>query len=209
MHRTIIVGSPRPNGRSATLANEIFEACIDECPEDGVSVVAVSSVDVGPCVGCDACKRELAKDDDAYPSIPEKGDPLAQCNVVFRSDASAHQCVIDDEMAEVRKHIDAADELIVVSPVYFAGVPAQLKALLDRMQPYFRSNLRERSKGRRPCTLHLVRDGGDPHGFAPAVGVVRSAFGVAGFRLERVLDWIDCFDEAGEIVADGKECELG
>lgn len=186
----------------------MFEACIDECPEDGVSVVAVSSVDVAPCVGCDACRRELAKDDDAYPEIPEKGDPLAQCNVVFRSDASAHQCVIDDEMAEVRKHIDAADELIVVSPVYFAGAPAQMKALLDRMQPYFWSNLRERTKERRPCTLHVVREGGDPHGFEPLVGVVRSALGVAGFKLERLVDWLGCFDESGEIVADGKECEL-
>lgn len=209
MHRTIIVGSPRPDGRSATLANEIFEACIDECPEDGVSVVAVSSVDVRPCIGCDACRRVLAKDDEAYPEIPEKGDPLAQCSLVFRSDASAHQCVIADEMAEVRKHIDAADELIVVSPVYFSGAPAQLKALLDRMQPYFWSNLRERAKGRRPLTLHIVREGGDPHGFEPLVGVVRSAFGVAGFKLERVLDWIGCFDDEGQIVADGEECELG
>lgn len=208
MHRTIVVGSPRADGRSATLANEIFEACIDECPEDGVSVVAVSSVDVAPCAGCDACKKALAKDDDAYPEIPEKGDPLAQCNLVFRSDASAHQCVIDDEMAEVRKHIDAADELIVVSPVYFSGAPAQMKALLDRMQPYYWSNLRERAKGRRPMTLHVVREGGDPHGFEPLVGIVRSAFGVAGFKLERVIDWIGCFGENGDIVADGKECEL-
>lgn len=211
MHRTIIVGSPRANGRSAHLANEIFEACIDECPEDGVSVVAVSSVDVAPCMGCDGCKRAIPKDDAAYPAIPEKGDPLAQCNLVFRSNATAHQCVIEDEMAEVRKHIDAADELIVVSPVYFAGAPAQLKALLDRMQPYFWSNLRERAgaKGRRPMTLHVVREGGDPHGFEPAVGVVRSAFGVAGFSLERVIDWKGCFDDAGDIVADGQEVELG
>ena len=35
-------------------------------------------------------------------------------------------------MDEVRKHLDAADELIVVCPVYFAGAPAQMKALLDR-----------------------------------------------------------------------------
>lgn len=209
MHRTIVVGSPRAGGRSATLANEMFEACIEECPGDGVSVVAVSSVDVGPCTGCDGCRPALAKDDGRYPQIPEKGDPLAQCNAVFRSDATAHQCVIADEMAEVRKHIDAADELIVVSPVYFSGAPAQLKALLDRMQPYFWSNLRERSKVRRPCTLHVVREGGDPHGFEPLVGVVRSAFGVAGFQLERVVDWMGCFDESGAIAADGRECELG
>lgn len=208
MHRTILVGSPRTNGRSATLANAIFEACIEDCPDDGVSIVSVDSVDVGPCVGCDACKPALERDDRRYPEIPEKGDPLAPCPMVFKSDAAAHQCVIDDEMPEVRKHIDAADELIVVSPVYFAGTPAQLKALLDRLQPYYYANLRTRTKERRPVTLHVVRDGGDPHGFEPLIGVVRSALSVAGFSLERVLDWIDCFDEDGEIVSDAEEYEL-
>lgn len=205
MHRTIVVGSPRADGRSAVLANEIFESCIEECPEDGVSVVAVSSVEVAPCMGCDACRPAVPKDDVRYPQIPDKGDPLAQCTAVFKSDATAHRCVVEDDMAEVRKHIDAADELIVVSPVYFSGAPAQLKALLDRMQPYYWSNLRERAKSRRPVTLHVVREGGDPHGFEPLIGVVRSAFGVAGFELERVLDWIGCFDADGNIVADAKE----
>ena len=208
MHRTILVGSPRPNGRSATLANAIFEACIEDCPDDGVSIVSVDSVRVGPCTGCDACAEALSRDDGRYPEIPEKGDPLAQTPMIFKSDATAHQCVIADEMAEVRKHLDAADELIVVSPVYFAGAPAQLKALLDRVQPYYFSNVRTRTKERRPITLHVVREGGDPHGFEPLVGVVRSALAVAGFQLERVLDWIDCFDDDGEIVADAAEYEL-
>lgn len=208
MHRTIIVGSPRSGGHSATLANTIFETCIEECPEDGVSIVSVDSVEVAPCLGCDLCKSALERDDERYPEIPEKGDPLAQNRVVFKSDATAHQCVVDDEMAEVRKHLDAADELIVVSPVYFSGAPAQLKALLDRMQPYYYSNVRTRTKDRRPLTLHVVRDGGDPYGFEPLISVVRSAFGVAGFKLERVLDWIDCFDENGEIAADAQEYEF-
>lgn len=208
MHRAIVVGSPRSQGRSAVLANAIFEACIEDCPEDGVSIVSVDSVEVRPCTGCNACKVVLSRDDGRYPDIPEEGDPLAQSPLVFKSDATAHQCVIDDEMAEVRKHLDAADELIVVSPVYFSGAPAQLKALLDRLQPYFFSNVRTRTKERRPATLHVVRDGGDPHGFDPLVGVVCSALAVAGFRLERVLDWLDCFDENGEIVADATEYEL-
>ncbi len=208
MHRTIIVGSPRADGRSAALAQAIFEACIDECPEDGVSIVSVDSVSVGPCVGCDTCKEALAHDDPRYPSIPEKGDPLAQHTLVFKSDATAHQCVIEDEFAEVRKHLDAADEVIVVSPVYFAGAPAQLKALLDRMQPYYYSNLRTRTKERRPLTLHVVRDGGDRHGFDALTTVVRSALGVAGFKLERVLDWAGCFDEENEIIRDAVEEEI-
>ena len=205
MHRTIIVGSPRVDGRCAALANEIFESCIDECPDDGVSVVAVSSVDVSPCIGCNACESALSKDDARYPEIPEKGDPLAQNSLVFKSDSNAHQCVIEDEMSEVRKHIDAADEVIVVSPVYFSGAPSQLKALLDRLQPYFYSNIRSRTKSRRPLTLHVVREGGNPFGFEALENVVRSALGVAGFKMERILDWMGCFDENDQIVAEPSE----
>ena len=34
MNRLIIVGSPRTDGRSAHLADLLFESCIDECPDD-------------------------------------------------------------------------------------------------------------------------------------------------------------------------------
>ena len=51
----------------------------------------------------------------------------------------------------------------------------------------------------------MVGEGGDPHGFDPLVGTVRSAAAVAGFRLERVLDWVGKIDESGEIVAEADE----
>ena len=39
-------------------------------------------------------------------------------------------------MLRVREMLNACDQLTVVSPVYFAGAPSQLKAFLDRLQPY-------------------------------------------------------------------------
>lgn len=208
MHRTIVAGSPRADGRSATVANAIYETCIEECPDDGVSLVSVASMDVAPCTGCDHCRAAIPEGAEGYPQIPEKGDPLMQKSVVFKSDATSHQCIIKDDMADVRKHLDAADELVVVSPVYFSGAPAQLKALLDRLQPYYWSDLRTRTKRRRPLTLHVIREGGDPHGFDPLVGVVESALSVAGFSLERLFDWIDCFDEDGNVVSEPTEYQV-
>ncbi len=199
MNRVIVVGSPRVEGRSALLADALFNACIDECPEDGVSIVSVASTQVGPCTGCDACRAPL----DEAPAGLEEGDPLSPYPAVAESDAALHQCAIADDMSEVRKHLDAADELIVVSPVYFASVPAQFKCLLDRLQPYYYSSVRTRVK--RPLVLHVVGEGGDPHGFEPLIGTVRSAFAVAGFELELVLDWVGKIDAAGEIVADAEE----
>lgn len=202
MHRVILHGSCRADGRSAALADELFNACIEECPEDGVSIVSVSSTEVRPCIGCDKC-RAIAEDPI---HVFEEGDPLLPQETVAESGALFHHCVIDDDMNEVRKHLDAADELIVVCPVYFASVPAQMKALLDRLQPYYFTDLRARPK--RPATIHVVGAGGDPHGFEPLIGTVRSALSVAGFTVELVLDWVGKIREDGEITADAEEYPL-
>lgn len=235
MHRTIIVGSPRESGRSASLASQIFDACIDECPQDGISVVSVAGMEISGCIGCDLCRN--AKDDSLADDVSRSGDGptgevvedgeayatdagasdkaeafeaaaqdeyrLAQNDVVAKSDASLHRCFMHDDMRVVREHIDAADELIVVCPVYFAGAPSQAKALMDRLQPYYWSNLRKAQK--RPMALHIVGEGNDPHGFEPLIGSVRSAFAVAGFSLDVVFDWVGCIDRTGEIMLDAEE----
>ena len=202
MHRVIVVGSPRPDGRSAMLADELFNACIEECPEDGVSIVSVASLEVGPCCGCDACRVATQ----APEALPADDDNLAITALVAVSDAVEHRCVIHDDMTDVRKHLDAADELIVVTPVYFASVPAQLKCLMDRLQPYYWSDVRKR--GKRPMVLHVVGEGGDPHGFEPLIGTVRSAFGAVGFELELVLDWVGKISDDCQIVAEAEEYPL-
>lgn len=192
MNRLIIVGSPRVNGRSARLADALFEACIEEFPEDEVALAPVSTLDVAGCLGCDGCKQRVEEAD--FEGV--SGDDAIPAN----------RCVIDDDMADIYPLIDAADELTVVTPVYFAGAPSQLKALLDRFQPYFWTEARTGEK--RPAVLHVVGEGGDPHGFEPLVGTVRSALAVAGFRLERVLDWVGKIDEDGEILAEADVTEF-
>lgn len=194
MNRLIIVGSPRTNGRSAHLAELLFESCIEECPHDEVALVPVSTLAIEPCQGCDACK-----------ALAERAANDGAVDVEGPEDTS-RRCVINDDMAEVYELIDAADELVVVSPVYFAGAPAQLKALIDRLQPYFWTDARH--KERRPATLHVVGEGGDPYGFEPLVGVVRSALACAGFDLECVLNWVGKIDANGEIAAEADEYSL-
>lgn len=194
MNRLIIVGSPRPNGRSAALADLLFESCIAECPDDEVALAPVSTLSIAPCEGCDACRALVERQDEA-PEDSSAGDSA--------EDGDSIRCIIDDDMAEIYPLMDAADELVIVSPVYFAGAPAQFKALLDRLQPYYWAGARLRPK--RPATLHVVGEGGDPHGFDPLVSVVRSALSCAGFRLERVLDWVGRIDADGEITADAVE----
>lgn len=208
MHRTVLVGSPREEGRCAHLADALFDACIEDCPDDGASVISVASLEVAPCIGCDRCKRPLAEDAPERRPVPEVDDPLRQAPIVYKSDAAAHQCFMRDGMDDVRLHLDAANQLVVVSPLYFAGPPAQLKSVLDRLQPYYWSDIRSRTKKRRSFELHVVGEGGNPYGFDPLVGILRSALGACGFKLARVLDWTDCISEDGQIVADAQEHEM-
>ena len=147
----------------------------------------VSTLSVAGCTGCDACRDNIAK-------LAELGEEAL--------DDDFAPCVIDDDMQEIYEFIDAADEITVVSPVYFAGPPSQLKALLDRLQPYYWTNARVEEK--RPAVLHVVGEGGDPHGFSALVSIVRSALAVAGFRLETVFDWVGKIDNDGEIKAEAE-----
>ena len=241
MKRLIIVGSPRTNGRSAHLAEMLFETNIEERPEDELYLVPVSEVEIGPCIGCGACLRTS--------------------KVTFKDEAGGevtelrHRCVFDDDMQTLYDLLDEVDELIVVSPVYFSGAPAPMKCVFDRMQPYFwitQQRGREiaasvcgaRGKGneddagsegdglaagskdaiaiegdsqsayvkrlltKRPATLHVIGEGGDPHGFDPLVGEAKSALACAGFRLERVLNWVGKIDENGEITDEATEILL-
>lgn len=100
------------------------------------------------------------------------------CNGCF---AEGH-CIVRDGMQEVYPRIDAADAIVVASPTYFATVPAVLKALYDRCQPYWarRYVLHRPIVRRRPAGLLLVGGGGDPFGGDCAITTTRSVFAVLG-----------------------------
>src|SRR5699024_10902451 len=125
-NRLIICGSPRSRGRSAGLAEAVRFAWEDAFPNDRVELVRLSDVRVAPCTGCEACASNVGRDE-LY-------------------------CIIADDMARIRRLLNACDELALVSPVYFAGAPAQLKSFLDRLQPYFYANWR--AKPKRPAHLY-------------------------------------------------------
>ncbi len=42
------------------------------------------------------------------------------------------ECVIKDDMAEILTKMNAADVIVLASPVYFYAIDAQLKAVIDR-----------------------------------------------------------------------------
>lgn len=111
--------------------------------------------------------------------------PCRGCNAC----SSTGRCIQRDGMRAVYRLLDDADALCIGSPVYFATVPAVLKTLYDRCQPYWarRYVLKQPIERRRPGAFLVVRSGGDPHGFAGAEATTLSVFAVLGIDLRGLV----------------------
>jgi multimeric flavodoxin WrbA len=59
-----------------------------------------------------------------------KGSNCIGCNYCMEHD----RCIYQDNFSDVINEISSADIIVIASPVYFGGVTAQMKALIDRMQ---------------------------------------------------------------------------
>lgn len=93
-------------------------------------------------------------------------------------------CVIGDDMQKVYTQLVGADGIIVATPIYFMGVSAQLKALIDRCQAFWARkyilNLSIRENGRISKGFFIAtaaRDTGEGL-FAGAVKTIKSFFHV-------------------------------
>ena len=182
MKHLIIVASPRIRGRSAAVASALGRTLAAADPAAEVRLIELADARIAPCTACGACEGLAAR--------------------AGAERAGAERCVVRDDMARVYEALDACGKLWVVSPVFFAGPPAQLKSLFDRLQPYYWGDWRRTPK--RPAELFVVGDGGDPHGFAPLVSIARSALAVAGFRLGDVHDLVGLLSEGAADVPAGE-----
>lgn len=93
-------------------------------------------------------------------------------------------CVIRDDMDVFLESMDGCDALVVVTPVYFSGVPSQLKAVYDRLECRWAARylLGAPRPEARPVHLLVHGTGADPFGFAPAATESASALAMPGFR---------------------------
>ena len=83
-----------------------------------VELVSVADYNVHPCLGCNCCFA-----------------------------AEGNQCVQKDDMRKIYEKLKGADTLVIASPVYFYGVSAQLKALIDRLHTPMRNQFPIRRLG--------------------------------------------------------------
>lgn len=78
-----------------------------------VEIISVADYKVNPCIGCNTCfTRE------------------------------GNKCFQNDDMAAIYEKLKSADVVAVASPVYFYGVSAQLKAIIDRLHTPMRNEFK-------------------------------------------------------------------
>ncbi len=75
-----------------------------------VEIVSVADYKVNPCIGCNSCFTR------------EK-----------------NECFQNDDMPVIYEKLREADTVVIASPVYFYGISAQLKAVIDRLHTPMRN----------------------------------------------------------------------
>ncbi len=89
-------------------------------------------------------------------------NPCLGCNACYLNEG--HACAQRDDMALIYQKLMRTDTLVIASPVYFYGVSAQLKALVDRLHTPLRNEFHIKQLG-----LILVGAASLPNLFDPIV----------------------------------------
>ena len=122
-----------------------------------VEVISVADYKVNPCIGCNSCfERE------------------------------GNLCTQKDDMEIVYGKLAVADMIVIASPVYFYGISAQLKAIVDRLHTPLRNTFKVKKLG-----LLLV-----------AAATLPAVFDAIELQYKLVLDYFN-LEDAGRVLVYG------
>ena len=129
-------------------------------------------------------------------------DPCIACGACEEDEIGCQR--LGDGWHDIESALRAVDILVIASPVYFMGLPAPLKAMVDRLQAlwWYRERGGQVATNEGPFRrggLILTAAGNDKV-FAPSHRVAKAAFNTLDFDLvgEVLAGDLDDPDEAGE-----------
>ena len=99
-----LLGSPRTNGNSATIARHLLQTAAGLGAE--TQTFELNRLAYRGCQACYACKQ------------------------------GREECVLNDDLSQVLAAVQAADLVVLASPVYYGDVTMQLKGFIDRSYSY-------------------------------------------------------------------------
>lgn len=129
--------------------------------------------------GAEKAGHEIYRFDAAFKDVHS----CTACDICRNTDRG---CIFKDDMEELNPHLLVADAIIFVSPIYYYGITAQIKAVIDR---FYATD--EDIQGSKKSALLLALADGDSEVIDGAVGSFK--------RMTDYLRW----DNAGVIAALG------
>lgn len=127
-HGLVLLGSPRRNGSSDTLARLFMDGAAERGLE--LESLPLREYRILPCTHCGGCLR-----------------PPHRCVLAD-----------DDDAERILRALEAAPLLLLAAPIYFYALPGQLKCLVDRAQSRWaaRQAKAARQEGSPPVSLSLL-----------------------------------------------------
>ena len=158
MKTLIINGSPRKNGNTVTLLNELKKHLHGE-----VIQVDTYYAKSSPCFDCRHCWTNT-------------------------------ECIIKDEMQDVYKMMDEADNFVIASPIYFGNLTGSLLNWASRLQLFWVSRYIRKveplsAKHRKGAVILIVNHGKD--NIEPAIFAGKDLLKKARAECCEILQWSD------------------
>jgi len=172
-HRVLaFAGSPRRGGNSEKLLDSALAGVAAAAPGAAVTKIVLNELEFVPCQNCRFCSA------------------TGYCRFAA-----------GDDMKGIYDELDASDRFIIASPIYFANVSAQLKAMIDRCQAIWaRKYLLKRPHANQDRKALFLCCGGFKHDrfYRCARQVIAAWCVVLDIRLTGEL-FYPCIDALGDI----------
>ncbi len=113
-------------------------------------------------------------------------------------------CVIDDDMSKVYAALDAADGVVVASPIFFGSISAQTKMMIDRLQSLWVAQHilgKSKLKSKRPGIFIAVGGQDRKDFFENSQAIIKHFFATASFSYEAGF-YFPSTNDKGEILKD-------
>jgi len=134
--------------------------------------------------GAEEAGHSIYRFDAAFQEI----HPCNACNACQTTDKG---CVFKDGMAELYPRLPEADAIVFVAPIYYYGLCAQLKLVIDRFYA-----LGDALHGDKKCLLLMACEDDTLESVAGAITSIKGMAGYLGWEMQGIISALSCADRA-------------
>ena len=160
-----IAGTPIKNGNCQYQLQEALKLA-ESTGKAITELVHLGDYKINFCIGCDKCLRNVHK------IQAEAGFNVSPVPV------KEYNCSIKDGMQELHQKILDADAIILMSPVYIASIPGQVKTFIDRCRTFVH-DFRLQDKVATAMTIGFFRNAGQD----TALALMRTSLSALGLNV--------------------------